>query len=58
MQGYFDILFPTDFAVVEDVYRAVTGRLTRVTGQKEFLEGWGDIEETTTVSGENPMLTW
>ena len=58
MQGQFDILFPTNFAVAEDVYRAVTGRLTRVMGQKEFLEGWGDIEETTTISGENPMLTW
>ena len=58
MQGYFDILFPTDFAVVEDVYRAVTGRLTRVMRQKEFLEGWGDVEGTATLSGENPMLTW
>ena len=30
MQGFFDILFPTDFAVVEDMYRAITGRFTRV----------------------------
>ena len=58
MQGFFDILFPTDFAVVEDVYRAVTGRFTRVMAQKDFLEGWGDVEGTATRSGENPMLTW
>ena len=58
MQGYFDILFPTDFAVVEDVYRAVTGKLTRVMRQKEFLAGWGDVEGTRTRSGENPMLSW
>ncbi|KAL2818140.1 amidase signature domain-containing protein [Aspergillus granulosus] len=29
-QGYFDIFFPTDFNVVEDIYRAVTGKLTQV----------------------------
>ena len=58
MQGFFDILFPTDFAVVEDVYKAVTGKLTRVMKQKEFLAGWGDIQKTRTKSGENPMLSW
>ncbi|RAL09809.1 putative acetamidase [Aspergillus homomorphus CBS 101889] len=29
-QGYFDIFFPTDFDVVEDMYRAITGKLTQV----------------------------
>lgn len=58
MQGYFDILFPSDFAVIEDVYRAVTGKLTRVMPQKEFLTGWADVNGTRTKSGENPMLSW
>ncbi|MCJ1306372.1 hypothetical protein MMC25_000014 [Agyrium rufum] len=57
-QGYFDILFPTDFAVTEAIYRAMTGKLTRVTKQEEFLRGWAFLEETRTRSGENPMLSW
>ncbi|PYH35520.1 putative acetamidase [Aspergillus neoniger CBS 115656] len=28
-QGYFDIFFPTDFNTTEDIYRAVTGKLTQ-----------------------------
>ncbi|KAI4286811.1 MAG: hypothetical protein L6R35_003935 [Caloplaca aegaea] len=57
-QGYFDILFPVDFAVMEDVYQAITGKLTRVMSHKEFLKRWAYVEETKTMSGENPMLSW
>ena len=57
-QGYFDILFPTDFAVMEDMYRAITGKLTRVMSHEDFLKGWAYVEETQTRSGENPLLTW
>ncbi|KAL8831667.1 MAG: hypothetical protein Q9191_000745, partial [Dirinaria sp. TL-2023a] len=57
-QGYFDILFPTDFSVMEDIYRATTGRLTRVSSQSDFLRRWADVEMTETRNGENPMLSW
>ncbi|KAL8754567.1 MAG: hypothetical protein Q9199_004263 [Rusavskia elegans] len=57
-QGYFDIIFPVDFPVMEDIYRAITGKLTRVMSHKEFLQRWAYIEETRTMSGENPMLSW
>ncbi|KAI4241034.1 MAG: hypothetical protein L6R40_004782 [Gallowayella cf. fulva] len=57
-QGYFDIIFPVDFAVMEDIYRAMTGKLTRVMSHREFLQRWAYIEETKTRSGENPMLSW
>lgn len=57
-QGYFDILFPTDFQVMELVYQALTGKLTKVLSQEEFLERWADVEETETKSGENPLLSW
>lgn len=57
-QGYFDVLFPTDFSVTEDIYRAITGRLTRVSSHKEFLRRWGDVELTETRNGESPMLSW
>ncbi|OBT77220.1 hypothetical protein VF21_04102 [Pseudogymnoascus sp. 05NY08] len=57
-QGYFDILFPTDFTVMENVYQALTGKLTRVLSHEEFLQRWADVEGTETKSGENPLLTW
>ncbi|KAL1985717.1 hypothetical protein VTN96DRAFT_7465 [Rasamsonia emersonii] len=57
-QGYFDIFFPTDFNVVEDIYRAITGKLTTVMSHQDFMERWAYIEDTETRSGENPLLTW
>ena len=58
MQGYFDILFPTDFNMMEDLYRAVTGKLTKITSQAEWLRRWAYTEDTECISGENPMLSW
>lgn len=57
-QGYFDILFPTDFGVMEDLYRAITGRLTRVMLHEEFFNRWAFVEETEMKSGENALLGW
>jgi Putative S-adenosyl-L-methionine-dependent methyltransferase len=57
-QGYFDIFFPTNFSVMEDVYRAITGKLTRILSHKEFLQRWAYLEDTQTRNGENPMLSW
>ena len=57
-QGYFDVLFPTDFAVVEDIYRALTGRLSRVMKHEDFFRRWADVDATQLRSGENAMLSW
>ncbi|KAL1310676.1 hypothetical protein AAFC00_000938 [Neodothiora populina] len=57
-QGFFDILFPTDFGVMEDMYRAITGKLTRVTTHEEFFKRWAYVEDTQTRNGENPLLSW
>ncbi|MCJ1226436.1 hypothetical protein MMC12_003088 [Toensbergia leucococca] len=57
-QGYFDILFPTNFAAMEDIYRAITGKLTRVLSHEDFLRRWAYVEDTQTRSGENPLLSW
>ncbi|KAI9850233.1 MAG: hypothetical protein M1838_005959 [Thelocarpon superellum] len=57
-QGYFDILFPTPFTQIEPLYRAVTGKLTRVLSQEDFLRRWALVHDTETRSGENPMLSW
>jgi len=58
LQGYFDVLFPTDFGVMEDMYRALTGRLTRVTTHEDFFLRWADVEATEMRSGENAMVGW
>lgn len=55
-QGYFDIMFPTDFGLASDLYKQVTGKVPRVELHKDFLEQWADIDVTTTRKGENPML--
>lgn len=56
-QGYFDILFPTDFNITEAIYRAITGKLTRVESHGDFMKRWAFVEDTQTRSGENPLLT-
>lgn len=43
---------------MELVYRAITGKLTRVSSHEDFLKHWAYIQETETKNGENPMLTW
>ncbi|KKA26223.1 hypothetical protein TD95_000036 [Thielaviopsis punctulata] len=57
-QGYFDILFPTDFRVMESIYRAMTGKFTRVSTHEDFMRRWAYIEDTETRSGENPLLDY
>lgn len=55
-QGYFDIMFATDFNVASSLYKQVTGKMPRVELHRDFLEQWADVEATTTKTGENPML--
>ncbi|KAF8246947.1 DUF185-domain-containing protein [Wilcoxina mikolae CBS 423.85] len=57
-QGFFDILFPTDFEVMDDMYKALTGKLTRVMTHEDFMSRWAYLEETETRCGENPLLGW
>lgn len=56
--GYFDILFPTDFNVAEAMYRAITGKLTRVMSHEEFMRRWAYVEDTQTRNGDNPLLSY
>ena len=57
-QGYFDILFPTNFTMMEDIYGAITGRQTKMYSQEDFLRQWAYVEDTRTQNGENPLLSW
>lgn len=55
-QGYFDIMFPTNFDIASEMYKQVTKKISRVETHKEFLEQWADLDLTSTKTGENPML--
>ncbi|KTW30702.1 hypothetical protein T552_00414 [Pneumocystis carinii B80] len=62
-QGYFDIMFPTNFEILKSVYKATClqpgeNRHIEIYTHRRFLEHWADIEATKTISGENPMLDW
>jgi hypothetical protein len=51
-------MFPTNFRLAEGMYRAITGKLTRVLAQEDFLQRWAFIEDTQTRMGDNPLLNW
>ncbi|CAK7267263.1 hypothetical protein SEPCBS57363_002505 [Sporothrix epigloea] len=57
-QGYFDIMFPTNFRVTEAIYRAITGKLSCVVSHEQFMRHWAHLDDTRTRSGENPLLSW
>jgi len=43
---------------MESVYRAITGKLTRVMTHEEYFRDWAYLDDTETRSGENPLLNW
>jgi hypothetical protein len=43
---------------MESMYRAITGKLTRVMSHEDFLQRWAFVEETEVKNGENPLLGW
>ncbi|TID18664.1 hypothetical protein CANINC_003838 [Pichia inconspicua] len=55
-QGYFDIMFPTNFTTINELYQQVTGKKSHVASHAQFLKEWADYKRTETKSGENPML--
>ncbi|KAF2707765.1 DUF185-domain-containing protein [Pleomassaria siparia CBS 279.74] len=57
-QGYFDILFPTDFDVAAKMYSNITNKHAIHMTHEDFMNGRADVLETQTKNGENPMVTW
>ncbi|EWC45160.1 hypothetical protein DRE_06048 [Drechslerella stenobrocha 248] len=57
-QGYFDILFPTDFVELSKMYELLSGKFARVETHEKFMRSWAELADTTTRSKENPLLTW
>lgn len=58
IQGYFDIMFPTDFRLSSQYYEAIMGRKATVFSHSDFLSRWTNKSETSTKAGENPMLSF
>lgn len=58
LQGFFDILFPTDFDLAAQLYRKVCGKVVKTSTHKEFMLTWAELDETATRTGENPMLSF
>ncbi|KAI9028240.1 S-adenosyl-L-methionine-dependent methyltransferase [Phycomyces nitens] len=62
--GWFDIFFPTNFELLREMYLLVcrssrgNEKSVRVLSHRNFCERYGEIEKTTTRSGENPMLMY
>lgn len=60
--GWFDIFFPTNFELMQEMYNAIhengksDKRETRVCTHAEFLEEHADLPLTRTKNGERPML--
>jgi len=57
-QGYFDILFPTNFDVAKEMYENITHNFARVYTHEEFMLGRANLDETLTQNGESPLLSW
>lgn len=57
LQGYFDIMFPTDFKLAAQLYEQVCGRPAIATGHGQFLQSWAN-NDTSTRTGEDPMLSF
>lgn len=58
LQGFFDIMFPTDFDLINDMYKKVCGKEVATCSHSEFMETWAEIEQTETQSGDNPLLSF
>lgn len=58
LQGFFDILFPTDFDLAAQLYSKVCGKVVKTSSHKEFMETWAELDETATKTGENPMVSF
>ncbi len=55
-EGKCDIFFPTDFNVLQRMYRDICGRDALVSTHRDFMLAHADHQKTSTRSGYNPLL--
>lgn len=58
LQGFFDIMFPTDFDLASDLYKKVCGKEVTTGSHSDFMETWAEVDHTMTRSGDNPLLSF
>lgn len=61
LQGYFDIMFPTDFQLALSLHKLICGDTAApaaITGHGEFLAKYAVPGTTETKTGEDPMLSF
>ena len=56
--GWFDIFFPTNFELLNQLYQHICGKSGRIHTHKEFIQAYGQADWTRTKSGENLMLEY
>ncbi|KAJ3128672.1 hypothetical protein HK098_003879 [Nowakowskiella sp. JEL0407] len=54
--GWFDIFFPTNFELLQELYGQVSGKQGRVVQQRDMMQEYGEVDKTELQSGENPLL--
>jgi len=54
-RGVADIFFPTDFLLVKEMHKSITGKNGRILKSHEFVEEFSDKQWATTKSGYNPL---
>ncbi|MCO5594695.1 hypothetical protein L7F22_048728 [Adiantum nelumboides] len=61
-QGFFDIFFPTDFAMLKRLHSQVTGAASGAGGEimhhSTFLKRYAETDKTRCRDGSNPLLSW
>ncbi|KAJ3262623.1 hypothetical protein HK103_000152 [Boothiomyces macroporosus] len=56
--GYFDIFFPTNFSLLNQIYQKLSGKRANVLKHGDFLKQYGNLAKTRTRSGDNPMVQY
>jgi hypothetical protein len=68
-EGTADIFFPTDFSLLQEMIRREQRKGSKIKGERDshantanimpssqFLKQYGDLSQTRTISGYNPMI--
>ncbi|KAJ3334610.1 hypothetical protein HDU91_002641, partial [Kappamyces sp. JEL0680] len=60
--GYFDIFFPTNFALLKQIYLklcpAKSDSQVQILSHSDFISQYCDLQSTSTKSGDNPIIDY
>jgi hypothetical protein len=55
-EGKCDIFFPTNFSVLQKMYKDICGQDAIVHSHREFMSANAEVEKVSTKNGYNPLL--